>query len=72
MALSSCDRQLGVLVEFKQGSQALSHFEVWHSGFLSRCKRAVMPPVVFRQGPRLFLGMQQGSQKSHHVVKGSL
>ena len=48
MALSSCDRQLGVLVEFKQGSQALSHFEAWHSGFLSRCKRAVMPPVGFR------------------------
>ena len=72
MALSSFDRQLGVLVEFKQGSQALSNFEVWYCAFLSKCKRDVMPPVMFHRGPWLFLGVQQGSQKCHHVVRGSL
>ena len=43
VVLSSCDRLLSVLMEFKQGSWALSHFEGWNSAFFSRCIRGGHP-----------------------------
>ena len=52
--LSSFDKNLGVLIEFQQGSQALSHFEAWNYAFLSGCKRAVRPQVELRCGTWAF------------------
>ena len=42
---SSADMDLGVPMQFQQGSQASSHLETWNSTFLSRCKRGVRHPV---------------------------
>ena len=47
--LSSCDRNLGVPIEFQQGSQASSHVEAWKSTFHSSFKRGVRPLVEFRR-----------------------
>ena len=35
---SSCDRDLGVPMEFQLGSQASSCMEMWKSAFVSSCK----------------------------------
>ena len=43
--LSSFDRHLRALIEFQQGSQALSHFETWNSAFLLSCKWGVKLPI---------------------------
>ena len=48
--LFSCDRDLGVPIEFQEGSQASSHFEAWNSAFLWSWKRGVRLPVMFSQG----------------------
>ena len=42
---SSADMDLGVPMQFQQGSQALSHVETCKSTFLSRCKSSVRLPV---------------------------
>ena len=54
VVLSSCDRDLGVLIKFQQESQASSPFEAWNSALLSSCKKCVRPPVEFRWGPWTF------------------
>lgn len=72
MVLSSCERDLGVPIECQYGNQALTRFEAWDATLLSRCKRAVRPPVEFRRGLVLFLKLQRGSQNSVHVARGSL
>ena len=43
--LSSSDMDLGVPMEFQQGSQASSRAEAWNSASLSRFKRGVRLPV---------------------------
>ena len=43
-------RDLGVPIEFQQGSQASPRFAEWISAFLSSCKRGVRPPVELMQG----------------------
>ena len=46
---------LGVLMEFQQGSQALSHVETWNSAFLSMCKMGVRLPVELYRDMGLLL-----------------
>ena len=48
--LFSSDMDLGVPMEFQQGSQASSRVETWNSASLSRCKRSVRLSVVRTQG----------------------
>ena len=43
--LSSSDMDLGVPMEFQQGSQASSHVETWNSASLSRFQRGTRLPV---------------------------
>ena len=47
--LSSCDRDLGVSIEFQWMSQASCHIEAWDSTFFSSCKGGVRHPVEFRR-----------------------
>ena len=44
--LFSADMDVGVPMEFPQGSQALSHVETWKSTFLSMRKSSVRLPVA--------------------------
>ena len=44
---SSADMDLRVPMEYPQGSQTSSRVETCKSAFLSRCHRAVTPPIVF-------------------------
>ena len=62
--LSSCDRDLGVPIEFQQGSKASSLAKALNDDFFSSCKRSVSPPVELRRGTGLFLDVQQGFQTS--------
>ena len=43
--LSSSDMDLGVPMEFQQGTQASSHVETWNSVSHSRVQRGVRLPV---------------------------
>ena len=45
---------LGVPMEFQQGSQASSCVETWNSASLSTCKRGVRLPVEWTQGSGAF------------------
>ena len=69
--LSSCNRNLGVPIEFQEGSQAASRVESWNFSFLSSCKRGIMSAVVLKRVIQAFLEVQQGSQTSLHVVRGT-
>ena len=51
---SSYERDLWVLIQFQQVSQASSHVEAWNSTFLSSCKSGIRPPVEFRRGTWAF------------------
>ena len=52
--LFSSDVDLGVPMEFQQGSQASSCVETWNSASLSMCKRGVRLPVEWTQGAGAF------------------
>ena len=48
--LFSSDMNLGVPLEFQQGSQASSCVETWNSASFSRCKRSARLPVEWTEG----------------------
>ena len=50
----SCDRDLGIPIEFQLGSQASSHVEAWNFAFLSSSKKGVGPLVQFMWGLEVF------------------
>ena len=70
--LSSCNRDLGVPIEFQWGSQTSSHFETWNSTFLSSGIRGVRPPVELRRGTCAFSSGATGETDLPSCCEGIL
>ena len=66
--LSSADMDLGVPMEFPQGSQASFCVETCNSAFLLSCNSSVQLPVELTWDLLLSLEVPQGCQTCHCVV----
>ena len=62
MSLYSCQRDIGIPINFKEES-GKSPFEALISSCLSRCQVDVRPPVQMRRAPRAFSRVSTGDSE---------